>query len=126
MPLKIFTLRKNETSSSTKGVKVQYCDTFLSKGLGLMFRKNLPVDEGIMLANQRSSRIDAGIHMFFMHFDITVLWLDQNLVVVDKALARKWRPVYLPKRPAQFIIELHQDQFDRYHIGEGLYLENTV
>ena len=62
--------------------------------------------------------------MFFMNFDITVLWLDQNMVVIDKAFAKKWRPMYLPKKPAQYVVELHQEMFEKYQIGDQLFLKS--
>ena len=121
---KEFLLVKAKQNELSKGIKIQYCDTFLSKSLGLMFRKALLPDEGIILADQKPSRMNAGIHMFFMNFDIAVLWLDPNLVVIDKAIAKKWRPIYLPKKPAQYVVELHCQMYDEYQVGDHLALRS--
>ena len=90
-----------------------------------MFSKGLSQDNGVILVNSGESIIDASIHMFFMNFDITVLWLDKNMVVIDKALAKKWHPLYYPKKPAKYILELHHSQFSEYSIGDKLVLINA-
>ena len=92
-----------------------------------MFTSTLPDDSGILLAGKAESRLNTAIHMFFMRFDITVLWLDKNQTVVDKALAKRWRPLYIPKRPAQYVVELHRDRYDDYTIGDKIaWQENAV
>lgn len=105
-------------------VHVKYCDTFLSKFVGLMFVKELDLDRGIILVDHEESRINSSIHMLFMNFDILVLWLDKNLVVVDKVLAKKWKPAYLPKLPAQYVLELHPTKFSEFSIGDQLIILN--
>lgn len=85
-----------------------------------MFSRGLKHDEGIILVDTQEGRINTSIHMFFMNYDITVLWLDKNLVVVDKILAKKWAPMYIPVKPAQYVVELHVSKFSEYSIGDQL------
>jgi uncharacterized membrane protein (UPF0127 family) len=85
--------------------------------------QNAAADGGILLVDSRESKSNAAIHMMFMNFDITVLWLDKDGVVVDKALAERWRLMYMPKQPAQYVVELHQDRIDDYAIGDRLVWE---
>ena len=92
--------------------------------MGLMFRKSLDQDEGIILADRGESRINTAIHMLFMNLNITVLWLDKNFVVVDKVLAKRWRPFYLPSKPAQYVIELHENQINNFSVGDNLVFES--
>lgn len=106
-------------------VNVKYCDTFLSKFIGLMFSRELKHDQGIILVENKETRINTSIHMLFMNYDITVLWLDKQLVIVDKVLAKKWRPIYLPKMPAQYVVELHQSKFSEFSIGDQLIFRST-
>ena len=91
-----------------------------------MFTMGLPGDGGILLADKAESRVNAAIHMFFMAYDITVLWLDKDQVIVDKALAKRWRPFYMPKQPAQYVVELHRDRYDDYAIGDKIAWEETA
>ena len=126
MGAKKYQLAKADQTNPGAGIRVKYCDTFFSKGLGAMFKKYLQPDEGLILVDSQESRMNAGIHMLFMNFDLAVLWLDQNWVVVDKVLARKWRPMYLPQAPAQYVAELHTDQFDNFQIGDQLALKKIT
>ena len=120
------TVKLYPASSPDTAVTVRYCDGFFTRLRGLMFTRSLPVDGGILLVDSRESKSNAAIHMMFMNFDITVLWLDKDGVVVDKALAKRWRPWYMPKQPAQYVVELHQDRFDDYAIGERLVWEGLI
>ncbi len=104
-------------------VLVKYCNNFCSKALGLMFRKDLAKNSGALLVERSESKINTSIHMLFVNFDLTVLWLDKNRVVVDKVLAKKWLPFYFPKKPAQYVLELHQSKFPDYEIGDVLEFE---
>ena len=114
------TLKLYPASSPDRVVHVQRCDSFFSRLRGLMFTSELPADGGILLADKAESRSNSAIHMFFMGYDITVLWLDKNWVIVDKALAKRWRPFYMPRQPAQYVVELHRDRYDDYVIGEKM------
>ena len=120
--MKIVKIRKS--SSPFTVVNVKYCDTFLSKLIGLMFSRKLKHDNGIILVENNETRINTSIHMMFMNYDIAVLWLDKQMVIIDKVLARKWVPVYIPKKPAQYVIELHHSKFSEYTIGDKLILIN--
>jgi uncharacterized membrane protein (UPF0127 family) len=85
-----------------------------------MFRKNVGIHDGIIIAEKKESTALTSIHMMFMNFDITVLWLDNAMVIVDKVLAKKWKLVYVPKKPAQYVVELHSSKFSDYSVGDKL------
>ena len=101
-------------------IQVKYCDTFWLKFIGLMFSKELQPETGLIIVENTESRLSTSIHMFFMNYDITVLWLDKDLVIVDKALAKKWKPYYASKKPAQYVVELHASRFSDFAEGEKL------
>jgi uncharacterized membrane protein (UPF0127 family) len=114
------TVKLEKTSSPDTFVNVKYCDSFWSKFKGLMFSKELKLDQGIILVEDDETRMNTSIHMMFMSYDLTVLWLDKELVIVDKILARKWVPFYIPKKPVQYVVELHRSKFSEYSIGDKL------
>ena len=116
MPKTIFLVNKNKSLGGT--LRLQYCDTFLSQLRGLMFRPRLVRDEGLVLVGTRDSRLESSIHMFFVSFDLTVLWVDSGMKVVDKALAKSWRPVYVSKKPAQYVVEIHPERWGDFEIGD--------
>ena len=86
--------------------------------MGLMFRKFLLPNDGVLLVEASDSRMNSSIHMFFMNFDIAVIWINSNMIVVDKVLAKKWKPYYAPQEPAKFILEINPDQINAFKIGD--------
>ncbi len=90
-----------------------------------MFRAALHPGEGLLLVEPRASRMNSSIHMLFMRFPIAVIWLDGDLRVVDTVLARPWRPVYLPARPARYTLEAAPPLLECVAVGDELSLEPT-
>ncbi len=75
-------------------------DTYFSRLIGLMFKKDLPAGSGIIL------KPCTQIHTCFMRFNIDVLFLDENLQVLHTIENMKpWRisPLLLK---AKYTIEL--------------------
>jgi uncharacterized membrane protein (UPF0127 family) len=120
----IKSIKLSKSSLPLTVVNVKYCDTFGSKLIGLMFSKELKPDQGIILVEDKETRVNTSIHMMFMNYDLTILWLDKELVIVDKVLARKWVPFYISKNPAKFVVELHRSKFSDYSIGDKLIFMN--
>jgi uncharacterized membrane protein (UPF0127 family) len=107
-------LVNNLTRPNPAPARVLFCDSFQCRLRGLMFRRDLGLDEGILLVQGRDSRLDSSIHMFFVPFDLAVFWIDSSLTVVDKVLARSWRPAYFPRQPARYILEVHPARWEEY------------
>ena len=114
---------KNLTTGQIIATEVKWCDTFLSRGRGLMFRRAIREDKALVFAESRESVSLTSIHMFFVFFPIAVVWLDTEKKVVDKKLARPFRPYYAPQRPAQYFVEGHPSILDKVQIGDRLKLE---
>jgi uncharacterized membrane protein (UPF0127 family) len=98
--------------------RVGFCDSFPCKLRGLMFRPRLSPDEGLLLVENRDSRLDTSIHMLFVPFDLAVFWINSDMAVVDKVMAKSWRPAYLPKANARYTLELHPRRWEDYAIGD--------
>lgn len=111
---------RNVSSDEVLAPEVVRCDTFWKRGRGLMFRRNLAAGQAYLFVEGRESTAQATIHMFFVFFPIAVLWLDHDRRVVDKVLARPFRPYYAPRRPAQYYIEGHPSLLERVSIGDEL------
>lgn len=97
---------------------VGYCDSFSCRLRGLMFRPRLEPDEGLLLVEKRDSRLDTSIHMLFVSFDLAVFWINSDMTVVDKVLARSWKPAYFPKADAKYTLEIHPIRWEDYEIGD--------
>jgi len=113
----------NQTLPSAK-IQIKFCESFISRLKGLMFSKQILLDQGVILVENKESRINTSIHMMFMNFNLTVLWLDKELIIVDKVLAKRWVPIYMPKFRAKYVVELHSNQFSNFSIGDQLVLSD--
>lgn len=91
-----------------------------------MFRKRLLPTEGLLLADAKASRLNAGIHMLGMFFDLSIIWLDDDFKVVDKALARPWISFIFPRNPARYVIECAVSRYEEFHIGDQLAIEKNT
>jgi uncharacterized protein len=106
--------------------RTRLCVSFLCHFKGLMFVRHLPSDEGLLFVTGSESRTNAAIHMFFMFIPISVIWMDKDGRVVDKTLAKPWRPLYSPKAPAQYYLEANPDVLERVQVGDVLRFDQAV
>jgi uncharacterized membrane protein (UPF0127 family) len=102
-----------------------YCNSFLCRLRGLMFRSSLAPEKGLLLVEGRDSRLDTAIHMLFVFMDLAVIWINSEKVVVDTVLARSWRPAYAPRQPARYILEIHPDRLNEFKIGDKVEFQNA-
>jgi uncharacterized membrane protein (UPF0127 family) len=114
---------RNISRPSAPAIRVQYCTSFWSKFKGLMFKKRLEKDTGILLVEKKDSILNTSIHMFFMAFDIAIVWIDSSFRVVDKKVARRWHPAYSPCQPAKFVLETTTDQINNFEVNEHINIE---
>ena len=110
-------------TDNNRALYVKECLSFFDKFLGLMFRNKLEINEGIVFLYGKESIINATIHMMFMRFPISVIWVNDENLIVDKVLAQPWRLAYAPNEPASAIYELHANIFDEFKIGEKINLK---
>ena len=103
--------------------RVKWCASFGSKLRGLMFHRAIAADEGLVLAETRSSIAATSIHMFFVPFDIAAIWLNENFQVVHKVRAKSWRPYYAAPQPAKYVLEGPPTLLEQVMIGERLKFE---
>jgi len=118
MPKFITVENKNRTIEGA--LRIEYCDTFITQLRGFTFRSRLPPDEGLLLVGRRDSRVDSSIHMLFVSFNLTVIWINSAMQVVDKVLAKSWRPAYFSKDPAKYVLEIHPARWGDFEIGDGV------
>lgn len=116
---------QNASRQTAPSARIKYCDTFLTQLRGFTFRARLSRDEGLLLVGKRDSRIDSSIHMLFVAFDLAVFWINSDMQVVDKILAKSWRPAYFSKKPAKYVLELHPQRWGDYEIGETVEIKDV-
>ena len=121
-----FRVIRNAATGAVVLPRARWCTSFMCHLKGLMFSKALPADEGLLFVNRRESVSGASIHMLFMRFNIGVVWLDKNGMVVDAKVAKVWRPAYAPRRAARYYLEANMDILDRVKVGDVLTFDETV
>ncbi len=97
--------------------RLRPCRSWGCRGRGLMFRRALREDEGLFFVFPRPGRWGTAIHMFFVFFPIAAIWLDEAGRVVHAVEARPFR-IYIPARPARYLIEGPTALLAHARIGE--------
>jgi len=113
-----FIIVENKAKPIGNPARIKFCDTFLTQLRGFTFRARLTHDEGLLLVGKRDSRLDSSIHMLFVAFDLAVFWINSEMKVVDKVIAKSWRPAYFSKQAARYVLEIHPDRWGDYKIGD--------
>ncbi len=116
---------ENQSHPLKTPIQAGYCTGFWDRFVGLMFRKSLAGDEGLLLVDPVESRVNTAIHMFFMNFDITTVWINSQHCVVDVCHAVRWKPFYAPRQPARYVLETHVSQLDNFHPGDMVLFKNA-
>lgn len=90
----------NQSRGATLASTVEIAESFWSRGKGLIGRRNLPDDFGLVI------RPCGSIHMFFMSIPLDVLHLDKHgRVVRILAGIKPWRPGPIVPR-GKWVVEL--------------------
>lgn len=93
--------------------KVIIADTFISRLKGLLGRKSISDDEGLMLTDCSS------IHCFFMKFTIDAVYLSKNMEVLYKETVKPWKIGKIVKNTRN-ILEMHEGASQGIEIGDTI------
>jgi uncharacterized membrane protein (UPF0127 family) len=116
---------ENITAPFSRPLHGKICTGFFDRFKGLMFNRDLAENECIILDEGTESKLNTSIHMFFMFYDIAVIWADKNWKVVEIKVARKWKPYYASSEPARFVLEARTGWFQSFHKGDQLRISNV-
>lgn len=83
-------------------IKIKIADNYFKRLMGLMFKKD--IDYGLLIVLKYGS----AIHTCFMFFTIDVYFLDENLIVFEKARLKPWR-YYKPSKKAKYVLEVKEN-----------------
>ena len=96
--------------------RVKTADSFGTRFLGLMGRRRLEPEEGLLL-----KRVSC-IHTCFMRFPICAVYLDKEFCVIDKETVNPWRCGKFC-HGAVHVLETQESRFDQIPVGVKLVLE---
>jgi len=111
-------------SKDTNLGKHDLADSFISRFLGLMFKKDLERGLILKLPSSRSRRGSA-IHMFFMRFPLDIIFADAEKKIVDMVSIEPWK-TYTPKAPAKYVIEMKKGTINNFNLELGDKLDFTL
>lgn len=89
---------KEDIIFNNEKIKVKKANTFISKLIGLSFKKN--INYGLFFYNTN------GIHTFFMRENIDVILLDKDFNILYNYNSLKPWKVLLPKKNVKHTLEL--------------------
>ena len=98
---------------------IKNANRFISRFCGLMFKKSLDRNAGLLLVPCSS------IHMFFMRFAIDAVYLDRSFRVVGKETISPWRIGKLFKG-THAVLELPAGRASGIQIGDLLPLGTEI
>ena len=114
--LKSITLK----NSNEKIAEIKIANTFFSRLMGLMFKKNAKVPLLFEIPEKINKKERSSIHSFFMRFEIVLVFIDKGNVVYEIAKMKPWN-YYIPKKPAKYIVEFDRREFnDCLKIGDEI------
>ncbi|MCB9362511.1 DUF192 domain-containing protein [Candidatus Woesearchaeota archaeon] len=107
----------NKSKDIVLSKDLRVCTSLWSKATGLMFARAPRTLVFVMPSPQI-----VPLHMFFVHFPIDVLFLDDKKKVVE--IKYDFRPytIYTPKNRAKYIVEIPQGTADSCQVGDTLEL----
>ncbi|MFW6230551.1 MAG: DUF192 domain-containing protein [Nanoarchaeota archaeon] len=107
----------NSSKNTVLAKKIRYCDTFLKRGTGLMFRFRFR-DEGYIFSFKRD--IIAAIHMLFVFFPIDIIWLDEKKQVVEmRENIWPFTLSVIPNRKSRYFIEVPKNTIKKTRTAVG-------
>jgi uncharacterized membrane protein (UPF0127 family) len=109
----------NHSQDGQDLIEALWCQSYLCRLRGLMFRRKLQAGRGLLLVDARESVSGAAIHMWAVFMDLGVVWIDHAMRVVDCAIAKPWR-IYFPSAPARFVLEGPPEILEHVTIGDTL------
>ena len=115
---------QNQSTPLKNPLSARYCSSFFCRLRGLTFRRSIPNNWGLLLIQKKENLLDSTIHMLFVFFDLTIVWIDSSFKVVDKKLAKAWHLFYQPKKPAIYILELGSKHINDFNIGDQVKIEH--
>lgn len=103
-------------------IQIEIADTSLKRATGLMYRKSLPQNQGMLFIFDETAK-----HIFWMKntlVPLDIIWLDENFKIVD--ISRSTPPcttqkcqTYMPSSPAKYVLEVNSGISEQNNLKIG-------
>ncbi len=107
----------NKTKNFTIIKNKRFAKGIFSQAIGLMFRLKKP-DFGLIFPMKKEKVIP--LTMWFVFFQIDVLFLDKNKRVVEMKKGFKPFTNYYPKNKAMYVVELPAGKIKKTSVGDKI------
>ncbi|MEE8400925.1 MAG: DUF192 domain-containing protein [Candidatus Hydrothermarchaeaceae archaeon] len=97
--------------------RAKVASNFFSRARGLMLKGRLKKGEGLLI--EFSSRLKSrSVHSFFMRFPIDLIFIDEDMEVVDLKTLAPWG-IYNPAGQCKFVLEVDKGTIDENNMKVG-------
>lgn len=114
----------NDQRPLTSPLRAGLCTSYWCRLRGLSFRRSIPLEWGLLMGYHADNRLETGIHMLGMNFDLGIVWINAAGKVVDHRYARKWLSFFVPKKPAKYVLEILPQRLEDFNIGDQIRFED--
>ena len=98
--------------------KIKVANSFFKRFLGLMFKEKCDYPLLFEIPQNVQIRERSSIHSFFMRFELTLVFIDDDHLIYEICDLKPWR-YYVPQKRAKYIIEFDKKEFENYDLKIG-------
>ena len=111
---------------SEKIAAVQIADDFLTRLIGLMFKREFEYPILFKIPPHFNSPSRSAIHTCFMLIEIIAVFVDDDNEVFEIARLKPWQ-YYKPKKSAKYVIEFNEEDYFKckLEIGNQIKIKNV-
>jgi|SRR3989344_1750614 len=106
---------QNISKNKKINLKLEICDTILSKSIGLMFSKK---QNQTLIFRFNNEKI-IPLHMLFVFYPIDVLFLNKEKIVVESKENFKPFTFYTPGKKAKYVVEMPRNSIKKLKAEVG-------
>lgn len=118
LPLAVNAAEIKEIQINQKNIQVEIADTDQERELGLMYRKTLPAEAGMLF--KFDNAMPVCMWMKNTYIPLSVAFIDSNGTIIN---IEKMHPltenIHCSKRAAKYALEMNQGWFEKNKIKEG-------
>ena len=109
-------------------IRAEVADTLIKRTRGLMFRKSLPENEGMLFIFDEEDCYS--FWMMNMSFPIDIIWINKEKEVIDITKnvqpCKLICPTYKPKEKAMYVLEVNANFTEEHDVEIGKPLEFQI
>ena len=110
----------NQTQNQILIEKIKIAKTHHQKAKGLMFENKNKFDYALIFDFEKEVRMQASLHMMFVFFPITVLFLDSEKKIIEVANLKPFQLNYTPKHKVRYALEVPVRLEPKVKLGDEL------